>query len=240
MINTIYIIIIIYFSLGALGFYFINKKKTRNDAHQNWVKYLSYFIIINGIFFSIIINQLFFRYITILLILIAAYELVNLFVKSRYKNLKFFIQTIIVFIILSKGFYGFSDLEKGTILFTFLVLSIFDSFSQISGQLFGRRKILPTVSPNKTLGGLIGGSIVALIGSALLNVIYAKPLPESLLVALGIIASAFIGDIAASYYKRKYQVKDFSNLIPGHGGVLDRFDSLLAAGAFVYLTHLLI
>lgn len=240
MIRAIYIIILVYFLLGAFGFYLINKKKSKEEARRNWIKYISYFVIINSVFFSIVFNQLIFSYITIVIILIAAYELVSLYVKSRYKNSNFFSLVLITFVAASITFYRFSSLEKGAILFAFLVLSIFDSFSQITGQLFGNRKILPTISPNKTFGGLVGGLVVSLLGSVLLNEVYSKPVPESLLMAIGIIASAFIGDIAASYYKRKYQVKDFSNLIPGHGGVLDRFDSLIAVGAFVYLTHSLI
>ncbi|BDX38286.1 MAG: phosphatidate cytidylyltransferase [Bacteroidales bacterium] len=240
MLSAIYITIIIYFFLGALGFYAINRKKSKEEALRNWTKYISYFVIINGVFFSITLNQLYFRYLTIIIILIAAYELFNLFIKSEYKSPYFFGGSAIVLIIVSISFYRFSYLEKGTILFTFLVLSIFDSFSQITGQLFGRKKIIPTISPNKTLGGLIGGTAIALIGSILLNKVYSKPVLDCVLMAIGIISSAFIGDIAASYYKRKYKVKDFSNLIPGHGGVLDRFDSLIAGGAFVHLIYSLI
>jgi len=109
------------------------------------------------------------------------------------------------------------------------------SFSQITGQLWGRKKILPSVSPNKTLGGVTGGALTALGSSFLLHSLFEGLAAEKIVLTTGLLLFAFLGDIAASYYKRKYGVKDFSALIPGHGGILDRFDSLLAGGAWAAL-----
>ena len=121
------------------------------------------------------------------------------------------------------------------ILFSFLVLSIFDSFSQITGQLWGRTKIFPNISPNKTAGGLIGGTIIAIGSAFLLNGLYQEPPFKIIIITIGVVIFAFTGDIAASFFKRKYKIKDYSNLIPGHGGFPDRFDSLIAGGAWVAL-----
>jgi len=126
-------------------------------------------------------------------------------------------------------------MEKELVLYVFLILSIFDSFSQISGQLWGKRKLMPTISPNKTWGGLAGGTLIALISGLLLkNLLYISSI-EAIALTVNIILSAFVGDMASSFYKRQYKVKDFSNLIPGHGGFLDRFDSLIASGAWIAL-----
>ena len=240
MFHIIYYIITVYFLLGAIGFYFINKKKPSDIARQNWLKFFTYFIIINILFFSIVIRPIVFRYLAILIISVALYELFKLFEKSGYKKIKVFLYANIVLWINSIGFYIFSTLNKETILFTFLILSIFDSFSQITGQLFGRKKLLPAISPNKTLGGLIGGSITALTGSIFLKGLYPKPITIVLMTVVGIIVFAFMGDLSASWYKRKFQAKDFSNLIPGHGGFLDRFDSLIAASAWMTIIHFII
>ncbi|RLD69735.1 MAG: phosphatidate cytidylyltransferase, partial [Bacteroidetes bacterium] len=123
--------------------------------------------------------------------------------------------------------------EKELVLFSFLILSIFDSFSQITGQLLGRKKIFPNISPNKTVGGLVGGAIIAISSALLLNGLYAESPLKVIIMTLGVVAFAFAGDVAASFFKRKYMVKNYSNLIPGHGGYLDRFDSLIAGGAWV-------
>jgi phosphatidate cytidylyltransferase len=80
---------------------------------------------------------------------------------------------------------------------------------------------------------LIGGGIVALASSILLSSLYGGTLLMSVLLAVGIVVFAFAGDLAASFYKRKFNEKDFGTIIPGHGGFLDRFDSLIAGGAWV-------
>lgn len=239
MIYTIYYIIIVYFLIGAVGFYLINRKKSRHVRQNSWIKYGTYFLIINVLFLSIVINSIVFRFCSILIIAISAFELFKLFKESGYAKKKFFVSAAIVFLLFSVGFFWFSALDKNVILFTFLILSIFDSFSQISGQLFGRKKLLPKVSPNKTLGGLIGGTVIAIVSAFLLKSLYPIANYKLIITTFGIILFAFIGDIGASYFKRVYKVKDFSNLIPGHGGFLDRFDSLIAVGVWVLLIQLI-
>jgi phosphatidate cytidylyltransferase len=240
MIKLIYIIILSYFLTGGLGFYFINRNKPSQVARKSYTKFGVYFIIINILFFSIVINPVFFKYIAFVIIGGGMMELFFLHQSAGYKYKGVFIISLLIFIALSYGLFSFSRLNKDLILFSFLTLSIFDSFSQITGQLWGREKILPKISPHKTWGGLIGGTLVALFSAILLRNLFPGSLTELLIVATGIIAFAFSGDLAASWYKRKYHAKDFSNLIPGHGGLLDRFDSLLAGGAWVGLCALIL
>jgi phosphatidate cytidylyltransferase len=242
MIWNIYFIILIYFLLGSIGFYFINRRKNAADARKSWVKFITYFFIIHILFFAIVYNPLYFRIVVLVIITFGAYELWMIFRKSGFIQKNFFLLSILLFIAFSLGFYLFSGLVKENILYAFLVLSIFDSFSQITGQLWGKRKLFPKISPNKTVEGVAGGAVVALLSSVLLKRLIEASSFGALSVAGGIVVFAFLGDLLASYYKRRYQVKDFSNLIPGHGGFLDRFDSLIAGGAFVainqYLLHI--
>jgi len=140
--------------------------------------------------------------------------------------------------LLSIGFYSFSHMEKGVILFAFLITAIFDGFSQVSGQLLGRTKLFPKISPGKTVEGLIGGALVAVLSSLVFKNVFTALSLKAIILAAVVVVFAFLGDTAKSLYKRKYNVKDFSNLIPGHGGILDRFDSLIAGGAGVTLLGL--
>ena len=239
MIRTVYIILVVYFLLGFIGLFFINRKKETIEARRSWIKTFVYFIIINIVCLSIIINPVAFRCLAVLIIILGFYELFKLFRESGYEQKYLFLNSILVFTVFSSAFYYFSGMEKEMILFTFAILSIFDSFSQITGQLWGRRKIFPKISPNKTLVGFIGGTLIAILSGFLIKGLLDVPPLKAIILAAGVALFAFIGDFAASFYKRKHNVKDFSKLIPETGGFLDRFDSLIAGGAWVGLFELL-
>lgn len=235
MITTIYTIILAYFLMGAVGFYFINRRKEKEVARKSWIKFISYFFIINILFFSIVVNSRVFGILAVAIVLVGMWELFNLFKKSRYVHGGFFAISVLIYSLLAIGFITFSGFSQELILFAFLILSIFDAFSQISGQLFGKTKIAPKISPNKTFEGTVGGAIVAVLSALLLRELNDVPWYQLLVLSAGIVVFAYFGDIAASLYKRKFGVKDYNNLIPGHGGFLDRFDSLIAGGAWVVL-----
>ena len=232
MIEKIYFFILIYFLLGGIGFYIINHKKEKYIARESYIKLAVYFVIINIIFWGIVIEPLIFRILSVLIIAAGIKEILALG-KTEFKKFSFF--SLVLFLILSYGFFLYSGLPKGLVLFAFLIISIFDSFSQIAGQLFGKTKISPKISPNKTLEGAIGGGILALASIFWLCKLFTTSIIIGMLMGLGVIFFAFVGDILASFYKRKFDVKDFNKIIPGHGGFLDRFDSLIAGGAWVAL-----
>ncbi|WP_010269469.1 phosphatidate cytidylyltransferase [Paenibacillus senegalensis] len=126
-------------------------------------------------------------------------------------------------------------------LLIFVCIWAADSGAYFSGRIFGRRKLWPQISPNKTVEGAIGGialSIIAAIGFAIYN-------PELLSAGYAILLGAVIsvvgqaGDLIQSAYKRVKNIKDTGQLLPGHGGVLDRTDSWLIVFPFVYLFSLI-
>jgi phosphatidate cytidylyltransferase len=239
-IQIIYLIIVVYFVLGAIGFFFINRKKEPAEARQSWIKYGTYCVIIHILFFSMAIQPLVFRCLSLLIIGMGGYELFALYRNSGYRQTLFFLLSMVVFLMFGLWFYCFGRLTKGPLLFVFLVLSVFDSFSQIAGQLWGRRKIIPKISPQKTWEGLAGGVVTALISAVFFDRLIGSGPLKAIPMAAGIVLFAFIGDMLASFYKRRYRVKDFNRLIPGHGGFLDRFDSLIAGGAwFAFLKFVL-
>ena len=91
MIRTIYIIILIYFALGGAGFYLINRRKTPEVARESYIKFGTYFLIINLLFFSIILHTMAFRVLTVLIIIAGFTELSTLFVRSERNNVPFFV-----------------------------------------------------------------------------------------------------------------------------------------------------
>jgi phosphatidate cytidylyltransferase len=232
---VIYLVIIVYYLLGTVGIYFINRKKDSETRRKAWVKHVTYFILISLIYFSIAINVILFRYAAIVIIIAGFFELTKLYVKSGYRHLLFFVASLLVMALLAAAFFSFTWMGQGIILFSFVILCIFDGFSQVTGQLLGKRKLLPRISPNKTVEGLIGGATASILSALVFGKVIPADRTRALIIASVVIIFSFGGDVAKSLYKRKYNVKDFSRVIPGHGGFLDRFDSLIAGGAGVAL-----
>lgn len=134
----------------------------------------------------------------------------------------------------------------------FLVWLIFigswlsDTAAFYSGKLFGKNKLCPKVSPKKTIEGSLGGMIGATLFSGLFGIIvsmYIDIMPIYHYFLIGALCGVFgqFGDLVASSIKRYVGIKDYSNLIPGHGGILDRFDSIIfsATVIFYYLTFII-
>ncbi|HHV63509.1 MAG TPA: phosphatidate cytidylyltransferase [Peptococcaceae bacterium] len=138
--------------------------------------------------------------------------------------------------------YHLRELPQGLIwcFFTFFLVWLTDTGAFFIGNALGRRKLAPKVSPNKSVEGAVGGVIAALLFSFVFWVITKEgSLPVVLLLALVTSLVAQIGDLFESALKRMAGVKDSGNLIPGHGGILDRFDSFLFALPLVYFALVL-
>ena len=126
-----------------------------------------------------------------------------------------------------------------TVLFVYVTVAAFDGFSQATGQLFGKHRLAPHISPNKTIEGMIGGMVIALVIAALLRTLPEYSITQAVLLGTGICAAGLGGDLLASRCKRAAGAKDFGRLLPGHGGILDRFDSVLAAGCAFWLLRII-
>lgn len=115
-----------------------------------------------------------------------------------------------------------------------------DSFAFFVGKLFGRRHLFPRISPGKTLEGTIASLFGGVLGVLLIAIVFGRPL--AVIIPLGILISltALVGDLFESIFKREAGVKDSSHLIPGHGGFLDRLDSVLFTAPLVYYYAVLV
>jgi phosphatidate cytidylyltransferase len=120
------------------------------------------------------------------------------------------------------------------VLFLVFVVEMSDVLQYIWGKTLGRHKIIPTVSPNKTWEGFIGGVASAMLLSLAIRFLTPFSIIETLMVSLFITVAGFSGGAVMSAVKRDFGVKDFGQTIPGHGGMLDRVDSLCYAAPFFF------
>lgn len=229
-------------ALSICGLYeFYNALKTKEI---NSIPVISYILLIS----YYIINNDFEKMMYILVICIVL-SLIIPIVDLKYS----FIDVAITFL----GFiyvvilFSFIPLVNGKIYGEYLVWLIFigswlaDTTAYYCGRLFGKNKLCPKVSPKKTIEGSVGGFIGATLGCGLFGIIVNMYTPTIstihffLIGALCGIMGQF-GDLVASSIKRYVGLKDYSNLIPGHGGILDRFDSILfnSVVVFYYLTFI--
>ena len=125
---------------------------------------------------------------------------------------------------------GFDIGGRALLLFIVFITEMNDNFQFTWGKLLGRYKIIPKVSPNKTWEGLIGGVITTMIVGYLLRFLTPFSEIEILIVCLVVAITGFIGDVVVSAIKRDIGIKDTGRAIPGHGGILDRIDSLALTG----------
>ncbi len=117
-----------------------------------------------------------------------------------------------------------------------IIIMISDTVAFFAGRAWGKHHLAPTLSPKKTWEGAIGGAVASIIASIILGILLSIPLTYWQLALAGCIISivAQLGDLVESLLKRTSGVKDSGNLVPGHGGVLDRIDSFIFTVAMVY------
>ena len=178
------------------------------------------FLISYSIISSINFNLVFYL---ILLIYIA----ITLEIYFFFKKYKLF---PIIYILISIIFFftiDFNDEEFISFNIYIFIIITFDIFSYLIGIIFGKNQLIK-LSPNKTIEGFFGGFILSFISTIFILIFLNNSLNlNTIFFILIIILSSFTGDIIESYFKRKNNLKNSSNLIPGHGGVFDRFDSFL-------------
>ena len=240
--GTVFKFAVYILSMIALKEY-LSVRETRKDF-PDFIKLIAY-LFLSIIFYNIkvdneMILSLDFRYL-ISMLLVLMFPVVLYHDRKKYNiNDACYVIAGLLFLSVSMSL-GVVYRNKGLefIVYLLLVTMLTDTFALITGRLIGRHKLLEVVSPNKTWEGFFGGSLIA---TFVCTYFYITIINANASLYLIIFISLFLtiigqlGDLFFSAIKRYYGVKDFSNIMPGHGGVLDRFDSLI----FVMLTYSLL
>ena len=229
------LIAFIHFLAGAIGISIINKKLAPERKKKNLIKYFVYLAIFVTLLSSLLLSEIVFRVLCIIILAAGFLELLDVskLSEKRESGTMIISVSVAVYSVLSLMFVFFVFLPVNLIAYTYLLVIIFDGASQIAGQIKGKRKLVPSISPDKTIEGLIGGFLSAVVTSVLLRKLGDFTVVQSLLFGFLICLTAFLGDLASSAYKRFFSVKDFSKLLPGNGGMVDRFDSLIVTGSII-------
>ena len=149
----------------------------------------------------------------------------------------FYIAISLDFIVLTINSFERGSIYVWTI---FIVAFLTDIFAYFAGKLFGKHKLVPKVSPKKTIEGSIGGILGSTIGCIVFGYLFNLDLMAMIVIgSIGSVIAQF-GDLFASSIKRYVGIKDYGKLIPGHGGILDRFDSVILVSPFVYYAIVII
>lgn len=142
--------------------------------------------------------------------------------------------TALIYFIFLSAFQN-SEYEGTTAIGFYILIWINDTFAYLSGRFFGKNKLFERISPKKTWEGSIGGGLCTLGISYVLSIFFTQLNPiQWLIIAVIAIIFGALGDLVESLLKRNYGIKDSGNILPGHGGILDRFDAALLAAPILY------
>ncbi|WP_417202112.1 phosphatidate cytidylyltransferase [Acetoanaerobium sticklandii] len=172
----------------------------------------------------------------LLFILVVGESILLIFGKKTVEDISVSILTFVYITVALSSVIVVRDASFDFIWYVFIFAWATDTCAYFAGFAFGKHKLMPKVSPKKTIEGAIGG----IIGCIIISTVYAYFIHPEYILLIGV--SALIGsvisqagDLFASSFKRKLGVKDYGNLIPGHGGMLDRIDSIIFTAPFTYI-----
>lgn len=215
-----YIAFSIIYSYFAFTEFLLNS----NNQPNSWFNDLKDTLLILSIFVSLfLLRDLF-----------SSKNLTSVFVK-KYFRFVFYITSSFIFIYLIANFNGFYD--PSIILGCFILIWVNDSFAYIVGKNFGKQKLFYSISPHKTVEGFLGGLFFCCISASLVSRYIDGSISTPNWLTMAIIISIFgtLGDLIESKFKRESNVKDSGKIMPGHGGILDRLDSIIFASPYIYL-----
>jgi phosphatidate cytidylyltransferase len=220
------------FAVGALAFWWASRHATPAVKRSRWTKFATYVVIVHAVLAAALAGR---WAIAAVLAVVAAAGLVEILSALRRVRLESARLVPVGYLAIAAGAVGFGVTSPPLLVaYTYLVVAAFDGFSQAGGQLAGAHKLAPSISPGKTVEGFLIGVAGAIVCALLLRGAVSFRAAEAVPLAIVASCAGLAGDLAASWVKRRTGLKDFGTLLPGHGGVLDRFDSFLAVAAIVF------
>ncbi|MFJ7747078.1 phosphatidate cytidylyltransferase [Peribacillus sp. NPDC097295] len=246
MVGKVPFLLMVYL-LASIGLYELMKmKKMRVFSFEAILSHILLWILLLPNEYSTFLTENNYDKVQIFLIGVLVLLLYTVLSKNKFNfdDAGFLVITILY---LGIGFYYlFETRDNASLGLVYILLTLFtiwatDSGAYFIGKAFGKRKLWPEISPNKTIEGFFGGVFSALIVGVLFYAFSSLDYSLGRLLLISLIIAIFgqLGDLVQSAYKRHYDVKDSGKILPGHGGILDRLDSLIFILPILHLLHVL-
>jgi phosphatidate cytidylyltransferase len=222
------------FGVGAVLMMLAGLQASPEVRQRRWLKFFGYFVIVTIVLGCATLGRPWMAGLALVITVAGVWELQAAAARIRENGSARVGPIWGVYALLSLGLLTtVFSVAPQIVAFLYLTVAAFDGFSEVTGHVFGRRALIPAVSPGKTQEGLLGGEIGAIAIALLLRDLAGLNIAGA--AALGAVtgACALAGDLSASWVKRRAGIKDFSALLPGQGGMLDRFDSFIGAAGLL-------
>jgi phosphatidate cytidylyltransferase len=230
MIPRILLIFVSAFLIGGIGLYAASWREERPVRRTRLTKFITYFCIVSLFLSGALAGPRILSGMMIVVGILGARELYCALPRASGGRMSLALGVGAIYSMIAGGAVLFAWRSQPRVaVFVYLIVCAFDGFSQVAGQMFGSHSLAPRISPGKTIEGSAGGLLFAAGMALFLRPVMGWGASRSLLACGFIVVAALTGDLLASFLKRRSNVKDFGNLLPGHGGILDRFDSFLFA-----------
>jgi phosphatidate cytidylyltransferase len=227
-----------YASIALISFYKIETENYINGILEQNIKFIVNLDLLNTILLAITLM------VSIKCIIFLFDDTVQTISKPS-KYIYLFGYIVLPFIFITKISFGIKDYNPKIIIGLFILIWTNDTFAYLVGKSIGKHKLFERISPKKTIEGFIGGVVFAVFAGFLISKLYIKPSvhfsEKSILIwtIIAVIVGFFgtIGDLVESKFKRIAGIKDSGNIMPGHGGILDRLDSVIFVAPIVFLFY---
>lgn len=194
-----------------------------------------YFIIL-AVCFGLLFIDVKYRFVVLGMSIIIIMALPVFFARITSRDSFIISAVFVLFYTFASSFMAIHEYNMLLVWYVIIATYACDTGAYFTGYFFGKHKLCERISPKKTIEGSIGGIVFSIVLSTIFSIFLLKDMPLGLLIssAIGMPIVSQIGDLAFSAIKRNYNIKDFSNIFPGHGGFMDRIDSLVYNLVFFY------
>jgi phosphatidate cytidylyltransferase len=233
MIGSILLVTLPGFALGAACMALANRRASREVARGRWIKITVFGLIVHAVLAAAAVGRPAVVTLIALILAVGTWEFAGAWrrIAAPRPWLAVWLYAGVAVVSLRAAM----TLAPEAFAALFLVTAAFDGFSQVVGQWLGRHRLAPRVSPAKTVEGMLGGFVAAGVVAWATRAWLHLGAIDAVLLGIAIGVAGLAGDLGASWLKRRAGLKDYSALLPGQGGVLDRFDSLLGSLTLVGL-----